>query len=61
MNSDVPVCFVFVAGRMCLCIAADGDVLGDGSDSFVHDRHDPRSLPPHVWHHEVLGCESPVC
>lgn len=39
---------------MCLCVADDGDVLGNRSDSSVHDRHAARHPLPHVWHHEVL-------
>ena len=43
---------------MCLCVVADGDVLGDGGDSSAHDRHAARCLVPHVRHHDGLRCES---
>lgn len=43
---------------MCLCVAADGDVLGDGGDSSAHDRHAAGCLVPHVRHHEGLRRES---
>lgn len=42
---------------MCLRVAADGRVLGDGSDPAAHDRHAARHLIPHVWHHDVIRCE----
>lgn len=47
-----------VGGRMWLCDDADGDILGDGGDSTVHDRHAPRHPLPPVWYHVVLQCES---
>lgn len=45
---------------MCLRVVADGRILGDGRHPSAHDRHASRHLIPHVWHHEVVGCES-VC
>lgn len=45
---------------MCLRVVADGRILGDGSHPSGHDRHASRHLIPHVWHHEVVGCES-IC
>lgn len=51
------MCFVTAAGRMCVCAATDGDILGDRGDSSVHDCHAPRHPFPYVWHHEFLWRE----
>ena len=50
--------FVAVGGGVCVCVAADGDVLGDRGDPSVHDRHAPRNPLPRLRHHEDLGRES---
>lgn len=43
---------------MCLRVASDGGILGDGGHSSVNDRHAPCRSLPIVWYNEIIKCKS---
>lgn len=49
--------FCSSGGRLRLCVASDGGVLGNRGHSFAHDRHAPCHSLPIVRYNAIIKCK----